>query len=182
MQAIKAQEISPSPAFSHSLTEAHALRYSEVLRRAGLRVFLQFLRENLGQQLRIWCESFRSFRGHIRTQSARHQVGVRLGPHGHLGARNARTLVRTLYIQKLSAIRPWVDSQDLEIFLMGFDAGEIWSYDSRDRLYKEQIAPDPSWVTPDIRGEINNTLDMLKRQWYKSQYESPRHSDPSQSD
>ena len=25
------------------------------------------------------------------------------------------------------------------------------------------------------------TLDMLKRQWYKSQYESPRHSDPSQS-
>jgi hypothetical protein len=96
MQAIKAQQISPSPVCPHSSTETHALRYSEVLRRGGLRVFLQLLRENLVQRLRIWRGAFRSCRGHIRTQSATGQVGVHLGPHGHLGAINARTLVRTL--------------------------------------------------------------------------------------
>lgn len=31
---------------------------------------------------------------------------------------------RALYILKLRASRPWVDSQDCEIFLLGFDAGE----------------------------------------------------------
>ena len=150
MQTIKAQEISPTPTSSHSSTETHALRYSEVLRRAGLRVFLQFLRENLVQQLRIWRGAFRSCLGHIRIQSARGQVGVQLGAHGRLGATNARTLVRSIYIKKLVAIRPWADSQDLEMFLMGFDAGEIWLCRSQDRLYSEQLPQSPSWVTPEI--------------------------------
>jgi hypothetical protein len=183
MQAIKAQEISPVPASSHSSTEKHGLRYREVARRAGLGAALHLFREMLRDGWYIRRDAFRSFRGHIHTQSAIGQVGVQLGPHGHRGARNARTLVRSLYIQRLLAIRPWVDSQDLELFLIGFDAGETWACDSRDRLYKEQIPESASsWITPEIRSEINNTLDMLKRQWYKSQYESPRQPNPSQSD
>jgi hypothetical protein len=183
MQAIKAQEIAPAPVSSHYSTETHRLRYSEVVRRAGLGAALHLFRENCRHRLRIWHDAFRSLRGHIRTQSAIGQAGVRLGPHGHQGARNARTLVRSLYIQRLLAIRPWADSQDLELFLIGFDAGEIWACDSRDRLYKEQIPESASsWITPEITHEIHITLDMLKRQWYKSQYESARHQNPSQSD
>ena len=60
----------------------------------------------------------------MHTQSAIGQAGVPLGPHGHQGARNARTLVRSLYIEILLAIHPWADFQDLRLFLMGFDAGE----------------------------------------------------------
>lgn len=183
MQGIKAQEISPVSASSHPSDETHALRYREVAQRAGLGAALHLFRENLSQTWCIWRTAFRSFRGHIRTQSAKGQATVRLGPHSHRGARNARTLVRTLYTQKLLAIRPWTDLQDLEIFLMGFDAGETFAWDSRDRLYKEQIPEiQSSWITPEIADEIHITLDMLKRQWYKSQYESSGHSNPSQSD
>jgi hypothetical protein len=182
MQAIKAQEISQTPASSRPSTEKHVLRYSDVVRRVGLRVALRLFLENLRYGWCIWRDAFRSCYGHIRTQSAIGLPTVRLGPHGHRGARNARTLVRTIYTEKLLAIRPWADSQDLEIFLMGFDAGETWACDSQDRLYKEQIPETASWITPEIRREINNTLDMLKRQWYKSQYESARQPNPSQSD
>lgn len=183
MQGIKAQEISPTPASSHSSTEKHGLRYSEVARRSGVAAALRLVREDLRFRWYILRDAFRSCRGHIRTQSAKGLGTVRLGPHGHRGARNARTLVRTLYIQKLLAIRPWADSQDLEMFLMGFDAGETWASDSQDRLYKEQIPHAESlWITPEIATEINIALDMLKRQWYKSQHESPRQSSPSQSD
>jgi|HubBroStandDraft_4_1064222.scaffolds.fasta_scaffold53167_2 hypothetical protein len=183
MQAIKAREISPVSASSHPSNETHVLRYREVARRAGLGAALHLLRDNLGQRWCIWRTAVRSCLGHIRTQSAKGQATVGLGPHGHLGARNARTLVRTLYTQKLLAIHPWADLQDLEIFLMGFDAGETFASDSRDRLYKEQIPEvQSSWITPEIEHEIHITLDMLKRQWYKSQYESARHQDPSQSD
>ena len=98
-----------------------------------LKLALVPVRERLGRSWRIWRGAFRSCLGHIRTQSAKGQVGALVGPHGHLGARNARTLVRTLYTQKLAATRPWVDSQDLEIFLMGFDAGEQWILRKQDK-------------------------------------------------
>jgi hypothetical protein len=183
MQAAKAQPIAQAAPASRSSTEKYVLRYSEVARRAGLGAALHLLRENLSQTWCIWRTAFRSFHGHIRTQSAKGQATVRLGPHGHRGARNARTHVRTLYTQKLLAIHPWADLQDLEMFLMGFDAGETWASDSRDRLYREQIPEaESSWITPETAHEIHITLDMLKRQWYKSQYESPRHQDPSPSD
>jgi len=182
MQAIKVREISPV-SLSSSRSSETRVPYMELAWRVGLKFALNLFRNDLRQRWYIWRDAFRSFVGHICTQSAKGQAGVRLGPHGHQGVRNARTLVRTLYIQKLLAIRPWADSQDLEMFLMGFDAGEIWSSCSRDRLYTEQIpAFESSWITPEILHETNITLDMLKRQWYKSQYESPRHSDPSQSD
>jgi hypothetical protein len=182
MQALNTQESSSFPASFQPSTEM-SVRYTELAWSVGLGFALRLLREHLRHRCYIWRDAFRSFCGHIRTQSAKGLGTVRLGPHCHQGARNARTLVRTLYIQKLLATRPWADSEDLQIFLMGFDAGETWACDSRDRLYKEQIPhSDSSWITPEISCEINNTLDMLKRQWYKSQYESARHSNPSQSD
>jgi hypothetical protein len=100
----------------------------EVLRRVGLKVSLYLLRQHLSRSWCIWRDSFRSFRGHIRTQSAKGRATATFGAwfenhHGHLRA-NRRTAARREYTEKLRAIRPWVDSQDLEIFLMGFDAGE----------------------------------------------------------
>lgn len=164
MQGTKAQQISQALPSSDLSTEKRGLRHSEVARRAGIVAALHLLRENLSQRWYIWRTAFRSFGGHIRTQSAKGLATVRLGPHGHRGARNARTHVRTLYSQKLLAIHPWADLQDLEMFLMGFDAGETWASDSRDRLYTEQIPEvESSWITPETAHEIHITLDMLKR-------------------
>jgi hypothetical protein len=182
MQTITELRISPNSLASDDSIEKSA-PYMELARRVGLRFAVRLLRSDLRHRLCICRDGLRSLRGHIRTQSAIGQVYVRLGPHSDQGARDARTLVRTLYIQKLLAIRPWADSQDLEMFLMGFEAGETFSDDSRDRLYPAQkSARASSWITPDIEQEIHSTLDMLKRLWYKSQYESPRQSSPSQSD
>jgi hypothetical protein len=181
MQAIKAQEISPASASSHSSTETHGLRYTEVIRRAGLRVALHLLRENLGQKWCIWRDAFRSFRGHIRTQSAIGRAWVQVGSPRHQGILNIRSLARKLYIEKTSATLPWVDCQDLQVFLNGFDAGESFAAYTHNECMDRKFAT-ASWLTPEIEREINNTLDMLKRQWYKSQYESARHCDPSQSD
>lgn len=180
MQAIKAREISPASASSHYSTEKHDLRYREVAQRAGVRVALHLLRENLGHRWCIWRDAFRSFRGHIRTQSARGRAWVTVGSPRHQGTLNVRSLCRRLYIEKLSATLDWVDCQDLETFLMGFDAGESWAAYNRSECTDHRV--ENAWPTPEIELEINNTLDMLKRQWYKSQYESPRHPDSSQSD
>ncbi len=168
---------------SSPLLKGNRVRYIRYARQIGLGAALQLLLENLSCKWCICRDAFRSFLGHTRTQLAKGQVGFRIGPHCHREASNARTLCRTLYIQRLLATHPWADSQDVELFLIGFDAGDIWSESSRDILPKELIPESSSrWITPEIRREINNTLDMLKRQWYKSQYESPRHSNPSQSD
>jgi hypothetical protein len=76
----------------------------------------------------ILLTALRSFRGHLRTQYAKGQVRVDLGSvfelhQGH-PRKNMRTLARRKSIEKLRATHPWVDFQDLEIFLMGFDAGD----------------------------------------------------------
>jgi hypothetical protein len=179
MQAVKAQEVSHIPASSHSSTETHAPRYSEVAQRAGVRVALHLLRENLGHRWCIWRYAFRSFLGHIRTQSARGQAGATVGSLRHQGTLNVRSLARRLYIEKLSATLDWVDFQDLEIFLMGFDAGESYAAYNRSEWTDRRV--ENAWLTPEIEQKINNTLDMLKRQWYKSQYESAGLSYPRQS-
>jgi len=105
--------------------------YIQVAARIGILHSLFLLKNNLYGSWYIWLESFRSFRGHIRTQSAKGRPSVDAGPwfEYQFGRyqRNARTLARISYIEKLRASRPWVDSQDLQIFLMGFDAGEEWS-------------------------------------------------------
>jgi len=65
---------------------------------------------------------------------------------------------------------------------MGFDAGESWADCNTEEESLAQMAARLSWLTSQNIDEINITLDMLKRQWYKSQYESPRRRDASQSD
>jgi len=180
MQAINVQGISPTSAPSHPSIETNG-HYMELARSAGLRVALHLFRENLGHKWRIWWSAFRSFRGHIRTQSAKGLAMAPVGSLRHHGNLNERSLVRRIYIEKLATTLHWVDCQDLELFLMGFDAGENWASRTHSG-YTDQRIESPSWLTPEITNEINITLDMLKRHWYKSQYESPRHSDPSQSD
>lgn len=180
MQSLKA-DTALTPASPHLLQGNHDLRYSEVARRTGLRNALRLLRENWAQKWCIWRDALRSCAGHIRTQSAIGRTAVGLGQHNHHGVRCARTVARRLYTEKLLAIRPWVDSQDLHIFLMGFDAGESWASCNTDSQSRNQISSRSSWLTSENLVEINNTLDMLKRQWYKSQYESATSTDPSQS-
>jgi hypothetical protein len=98
----------------------------------------------LWDRLYILLSSFQSFLGHLHTQLAKGRGSVTLGPSGefHSGSyrRNKRTLARTEGIGKLQATRPWVDSQDLEIFLMGFDMGEQWASDTLGKtLYPGQL-------------------------------------------
>jgi hypothetical protein len=131
MQAFTTRGTFQSSLTFHPSVEKRGPRYIEVARLSGLRIALDLLRENLWQKLYIWRDAVCSFRGHIHTQSAKGRATVTFGPwfenhQGHL-RRNKRTLARRLYTEKLLAIRPWVDSQDLQIFLMGFDAGEEWN-------------------------------------------------------
>jgi len=69
----------------------------------------------------------RSFRGHIGILFST-RAGVPLGPALQLqpeGYRDdERTYARAEGIRTLQATHPWVDNADLQIFLMGFDAGE----------------------------------------------------------
>jgi hypothetical protein len=55
-----------------------------------------------------------------------------------------RILARRRGIENLQAIHPWVDFQDLEIFLMGFDAGDQYASCSayiQPDTDKDQFAP-----------------------------------------
>jgi hypothetical protein len=106
--------------------------------RVGIGYALRELRQHLSLKWYIWREAFRSFCGHIRTQSAIGRPSVITGPwfecHGGRRRPNRRTLSRSVYIRKLQATHTWVDSQDCQMFLMGFDAGEEWSGRSADQV------------------------------------------------
>jgi hypothetical protein len=83
---------------------------------------------NLSSLLRRWCAALRSFRSHIRIQSARTGGSIDPGPlyqcrDGRLET-NARTLARVSGIETLRSTDPWVDAVDCRMFLMGFDAAE----------------------------------------------------------
>ena len=144
--------------------ETNVLRYREVASRAGLKVALRLFRENLGHRWCIWRDAFRSFRGHISTQSAIGLGAVSLGQWNHRGVRNVRTVARRRYTEKLLAIRPWADSQDLEIFLMGFDAGESWAGCNVGKQSQDQISARSSWLTSESVGEIHGTLEAIATQ------------------
>jgi hypothetical protein len=89
---------------------------------------LRFLGQSRWDKLHILFSSLQSCLGHIRTQLAKGQGFVNLGPSMESlpepCRRNPRTLARKRGIENLLAIHPWLDLQDLEIFLAGFDAGE----------------------------------------------------------
>ena len=75
-----------------------------------------------------WCAVLRSFRAHIRIQCAKEGERVHVGPayrchDGHLYP-DERTESRAEGIETLLASHPWADSADIQVFLIGFDAGE----------------------------------------------------------
>jgi len=149
----------------------NVLRDREILSRIGARAFLHLLRERLLDRLCIWRAALGSLRGHIRSQSARGRAGVDFGPalvcqhSGHL-CRNTRTIARILYTKKLLASLSWADSQDLEIFLMGFDAGEQWGIHNEGTVVEIRNQVKASWLTSEdgelIRNEIRKISNLTK--------------------
>jgi len=126
---------------------------------AQIRGFLKHLR----RKRNIWVFAFRSFRGHIHTQSAKDRLAVDFGPllaqdlNGFLRL-NVHTFARSQYTEKLLSIFPWADPQDLEIFLLGFEAGSRWSADIYQSNIESDLANDAlaTWPTPRDRNEILN--------------------------
>lgn len=166
MQEIKLEQTS-SPKSHLLLAEKCVLRYREVLARAGARVLIQLLRERLVDKWCIWRDAFRSFRGHIRTQSAKGRATVTFGPwfENHQGhpRRNLRTVARRIYTERLRAILPWADSQDLRIFLMGFDAGEKWASRSDIRVADHPTENASSWLALSEK-DLSDVLEKLSQQ------------------
>jgi hypothetical protein len=99
-------------------------------------VAFRLLGRNLWGKSYTLLSSFRSCLGHIHTQLAKGQESVSVGRsferHHQSLRRNRRTLARRRGIENLRAIHSWLDFQDLEIFLAGFDAGEQWASDKLD--------------------------------------------------
>jgi hypothetical protein len=89
--------------------------------------------------------SFRSFLGHTRFQFARGGTRIDLGASCQFQdgcwQANKRTLARAEGIEKLKATHPWVDTPDLRIFLMGFDAGEEYSSSVPRQGWNSQESP-----------------------------------------
>ena len=118
---------------------------------------------------RICSASFRSFRGHIRTQFSRHTPILSLGSALALEVSTGRylpkgrTLARSFYREGLSAIYPWIDTTDLRIFLIGFDAGEQWTLSCKSDM-ESQTPPDPSWLLHLIEEKVGYVPDRVRQE------------------
>lgn len=94
----------------------------------------------------------RSLRGHICIQPPTELwAGVSLGQEflcrsDKCPQLNPRTIARAEYRQMLRAIYPWVDSVDLRLFLMGFDAGEEWTNHSNGSSGAGRPSEIESWL------------------------------------
>lgn len=79
--------------------------------------------------LRRWCVILGSLREHMRIQFSIQSVP--LGPGFELletgWQENKRTTARAEGIRKLQAIRQTIDTADIQMFLVGFDAGEEYA-------------------------------------------------------
>jgi hypothetical protein len=113
-----------------SLQSARKQSLGETLEVAAFRL----LGSRLWYKSYILLSSLRSCLGHIRTQLARDRVEATQVPsqgfHHPLLTSHKRIIARKQGIKKLQAIHPWMDRQDLQMFLAGFDAGELWAFDS----------------------------------------------------
>jgi hypothetical protein len=115
-----------------------------------LRYLAFLLRSHLLGTMRRGKACFDSFRGHMAIQFATEPPSVDFGqaferaPDGTY-REDTRTLARSEYTRGLLAIRDWADSGDLQMFLMGFDAGEQWALRSEDS--STYNAPQiPAWL------------------------------------
>jgi hypothetical protein len=127
---VKSENSSVSP--SLGLSPRHDLR----IRFDGWRGLERRLSQwlwHLPDAMRIARNSLDSLRGHIRIRLAKGRPpmvdfgpGFRRRLNGSYQV-DTRTLSRSEHTKELLAMHPWADSVDLEMFLMGFDAGEQWA-------------------------------------------------------
>jgi hypothetical protein len=145
-------EISQS-AYSLSQTGNRARLRNLISPWAALRRSLARLRVRVITLSCIYRGAFRSFRGHIRSQSSKGTptafVGLEVSrlPDGSYQP-NIRTIARSFYIEMLLATRQWewADTVDLRTFLAGFDAGEQWTLHTVGNREEMRIGPE-SWLT-----------------------------------
>jgi hypothetical protein len=75
-------------------------------------------------------------------------------PDGRL-IQNARTSARSSGMQELESAHPWASSVDLEIFLRGFDAGELYALRTLD-TQERTAAVEP--FSPHVKSEHSGKL------------------------
>jgi hypothetical protein len=136
---------------SDKTSAAHLPPRTRTRQRLPLRYSLALLLTRVQATWHIWCDSIRSCAGHIRSQSAKELQGVSFG-HSPVWDETTQTWVpnpdaiaRSFYTTMISAIYPWADTQDLRIFLMGFDAGEEWLLHRGNG--NNEYPETPSWIS-----------------------------------
>jgi hypothetical protein len=148
--AIKTQASSAS--CSGRLIEGRGFQYTRFLYWRAIRRSLSRIRQYLQGTMQILFRSLGSLHGHIGIQSpTEFWIGVNLGQEflsqsDKRPRLNPRTTARAEYRQMLRAIYPWIDSVDLRIFLMGFDAGEEWVCDSMGSSEERRPSENESWL------------------------------------
>lgn len=148
----------------HTLSQPYARDRKGIPWRLRLCILSRNLRRRLLDSWCTWYGAYCSFRGHIRTLTAKDHPAVDYGPSlerlsdGTLQACK-RTLARNLYTQKMRAIFPWADVQDHEIFLMGFHAGEMWHAQTGNSLDEVGDISTP-WLTPADGIQICKQIDQ----------------------
>ena len=98
----------------------------------------------LSNCVHILRASFRSFRGHIRSQSPKDPRGRCLSrleiSQGFLTALPEPRVISP-YLKHLLASYPWCDTVDLRLFLVGFGLGGLHALHSSDKRNDEQPVP-----------------------------------------
>lgn len=161
-----------------SYDQPHALARTSVAIGHRISVWLSRCASSLILFVRISRQVSDSLRGYIKTLRAKRWTD--LGPWydvlpcGCL-VPNERTIARSLGMKELKSRYPWASTVECSMFLEGFDKGEQFALHTWSK--PKQVSSSTSHSE-----RCNLQVDMLKRQWYKSQYESTGHQNPNKSD
>ncbi len=167
-----------------SYDQTHALARALAATRRRIGVGLSRCASNLILFACISRQVGDSLRGYIRILRAKRWSDLgpwyEVLPCGCL-VPNERTVARSSGMKELKSRYPWASTVECSMFLEGFDKGEQFGLhiSNKPKLVSSSTSHSERC---NLQAKTAISLDMLKRHWYKSQYESPRHSDPSQSD